>query len=203
MFRNAQFINVTVVQGVFVFIVATIAMLLFAAATQGWFLAKNRFYESIAFLLIAFTLFRPRFWMDMVSALYLEEAPAAIIRAAADIPRGQKLRIKVADLSDLGDLIQFVALLLIADGATGEEKLAAVGLTFRNEGDQMFVDDVSFGSAAANAGLDRDQEVLRVLKPVPQPNKYLMFIPALLLLGLVVFLQRGHNPRATRQTATA
>jgi TRAP-type uncharacterized transport system fused permease subunit len=98
-------INVTVVQGVFVFIVATIAMLLFAAATQGWFLAKNRFYESIAFLLIAFILFRPSFWMDMVSAPYLEEAPAAIIQAAADIPRGENLRIKVADLSDLGDLI--------------------------------------------------------------------------------------------------
>ena len=54
-------------QGIFVFITATIAMLLFAAATQGWFLARNRFYETIALLLVAFTLFRPGFWMDMVS----------------------------------------------------------------------------------------------------------------------------------------
>jgi hypothetical protein len=45
-------------------------------------------------------------------------------------------------------------LLRIADGATGEETLAAAVLTFRNEGDQMFIDDVSFGSAAASAGLD-------------------------------------------------
>lgn len=30
-------------QGLFIFVVATIAMLLFAAATQGWFLARNRF----------------------------------------------------------------------------------------------------------------------------------------------------------------
>jgi len=67
----------------------------------------------------------------------------------------------------------------------------------------MIIDDVSFDSAAQNAGLDWDQEVLRVLKPVPQPTKYLMFIPALLLLGLVVFLQRGRAARAPRQAAAA
>ncbi len=67
-------IDVTMVQGIFVFIVATIAMLLFAAATQGCFLASNRIYETVALLLIAFTLFRPGFWMDMVSPPYSEEA---------------------------------------------------------------------------------------------------------------------------------
>jgi TRAP transporter 4TM/12TM fusion protein len=196
-------INVTMVQGIFVFFVATVAMLLFAAATQGWFLAKNRFYETIALLLIAFTLFRPGFWMDMVSAPYLEEAPAAITQAAADTEVGQTLRVRVAGLNDLGDPIEFVALVPITEGATGEEKLANAGLTFREEGDKMFINDVAFGSAAAEAGLDWDQEVVRVLKPVSQPSKYLMFIPALLLLGLIVFLQRGRSTRAPRETAHA
>jgi TRAP-type uncharacterized transport system fused permease subunit len=50
-------------QGIFVFVTATMAMLLFAAATQGWFFAKNRIWES-ALLLVAFSLFRPGFWMD-------------------------------------------------------------------------------------------------------------------------------------------
>ncbi|HEY9039777.1 MAG TPA: TRAP transporter permease [Roseovarius sp.] len=196
-------INVTMVQGVFVFIVATVAMLLFAAATQGWFLAKNRFYETIVLLLIAFTLFRPGFWMDMVSAPYLEEEPAAITQAAADTDIGQTLRVRVAGMNDLGDPIEFVALVPITEGTTGEEKLENAGLTFRDEGGKMFIDDVAFGSAAAEAGLDWDQEVLRVLKPVPQPSKYWMFIPALLLLALIVFLQRGRNTRAPRKTAQA
>ncbi|WP_108482723.1 TRAP transporter permease [Oceaniglobus ichthyenteri] len=196
-------INVTLIQGIFVFIVATVAMLLFAAATQGWFLARNRFYETIVLLLIAFTLFRPGFWMDMVSAPYLEEAPAAITEAAADTDIGQTLRVRVAGLNDLGDPIEFVALVPITAGATGAEKLENAGLTFREEGDRMFIDDVAYGSAAAEAGLDWDQEVVRVLKPVPQPSKYWMFIPALLLLGLIVFLQRGRNARAPRKTALA
>jgi TRAP transporter 4TM/12TM fusion protein len=196
-------IGVTWAQGIFVFIVATFAMLLFAAATQGWFLAKNRFYESAALLLIAFTFFRPGFWMDMVSPPYSEEAPTEIVQAANDTPAGEELRLRVAGLNDLGDPIEFVALLPIGEGATGEEKLEAAGLAFREDSGKMLVDDVVYDSAAQSAGLDWDQEVLRVLKPVSQPSKYFMFIPALLLLLLVIFLQRGRNARGTRQSVAA
>ncbi|THF92128.1 MAG: DUF3394 domain-containing protein, partial [Sulfitobacter sp. SK025] len=196
-------IDVTIAQGVFVFIIATFAMLLFAAATQGWFLAKNRFYETIALLLIAFTLFRPGFWMDMVFPPFEEEAPAAIVQAAAETPTGQDLRIRVSGVGDLGDPIEFVSLLPIGGGATGEERLEAAGLAMRTEGDRMFIDDVAYGSPAQAAGLDWDQKILRVLKPVPTPSKYWMFIPALLLLALVVMLQRGRNQRGTSRTVTA
>ena len=162
-------IDVTWAQGIFVFLIATIAMLLFAAATQGWFLARNRFYETIALLLIAFTLFRPGFWMDMVAPPYAEENPAAIAEAAMATAPGDDLRIRVAGLNDLGDPIEFVAILPIEDGATGDERLENAGLLFRDEDGKMIVDDVAFGSAAADAGLDWDQEVLRVLRPVSQP----------------------------------
>lgn len=193
-------IDVTWGQGIFVFIIATIAMLLFAAATQGWFLAKNRIYETVALLLIAFTLFRPGFWMDMVSPPYSEEAPVNIAAAALATPVGEDLRLRVAGMNDLGDPIEFVAVLAIGDGATGEERLETAGLVFRTDGDTMIIDDVGYDSAASIAGLDWDQEVLRVLRPLNQPSKYLMFIPALLLLGLVVFLQRGRAARAVRKS---
>ncbi len=195
--------NVNWAQGIFVFIIATVAMLLFAAATQGWFLAKNRFYESIALLLIAFTLFRPGFWMDMVFPPYSEQPPTEIAAAAEDVPAGDELRIRVSGVNDLGDPIEFVALVPIGDGETGAEKLENAGLIFRTEEDKMFIDDVTFGSPASEAGLDWDQEVLRVLKPVATPTKYLMFIPALALLALVVFLQRARNEKASRRRATA
>ena len=196
-------IGVTWGQGLFIFVVATVAMLLFAAATQGWFLARNRFYESIALLLTAFTLFRPGFWMDMVYPPYSEEAPAEIVQAAEETPAGERLRLRVSGVNDLGDPLEFVALLPIGVGETGAEKLEASGLMFREDGDKMIIDDVIYDSPAQSAGLDWDQEVLRVLKPVPQPSKYWMFIPALLLLALVVFLQRGRAARETRKPATA
>ncbi|MBT8412599.1 MAG: DUF3394 domain-containing protein, partial [Octadecabacter sp.] len=140
---------------------------------------------------------------DMVSPPYSEEQPVEIAAAALATPVGEDLRLRVAGVNDLGDPIEFVAVLTIQDGATGEERLENAGLAFRNEGDTLFIDDVSFGSAAQDAGLDWDQEVLRVLRPVNQPSKYLMFLPALLLLGGVVVLQRGRAQRTVRKAEAA
>src|SRR3546814_6145175 len=66
-------IDVTWWQAVIVFVTATLAMLMFTAAMQGYFLARSRIYETIALLLVAFTLFRPGFWMDLAVAPYRSE----------------------------------------------------------------------------------------------------------------------------------
>ncbi len=182
-------IDVDLAHGIFIFITATIAMLLFAAATQGWFLTRNRFYESIALLLVAFTLFRPGFWMDMLYPPYAEEPPAALADAALATPTGDQLRVRVSGVNDVGDPIEFVALIGMGDATTGEDRLADAGITLRTDGESTIIDDVAFGSAAAEAGLDWDQEVLRVLRPVDVPSKYWMYLPAILLLGFVWMLQ--------------
>ena len=57
------------------FVIATVAMLIFTAGSQGYFISKSRIWESLALILIAFTLFRPGFWMDMASPPYIETAP--------------------------------------------------------------------------------------------------------------------------------
>jgi len=193
-------INVDWAHGIFVFIIATIAMLLFAAATQGWFLTRNRFYETIALLLVAFTLFRPGFWMDMVSPPFANVPPAEIEQAAMDTPVGENLRLEVSGLNSVGDPVTFTALLPVGEGETGKDRLLASGLEYIQNGDEMVIDNVTFGSPAQEAGFDWDQKIEKVLRPADQPTKYLMFIPALILLGLVVMLQRG---RARPQPATA
>jgi TRAP transporter 4TM/12TM fusion protein len=193
-------INVGWAQGIFVFITATIAMLLFAAATQGWFLTRNRFYESIALLLIAFTLFRPGFWMDMVAPPFEDVPPAAIEQAAMDVAVGENLRLQVSGLNAVGDPVTFTALLPVGEGETGQDRLFASGLEYLINGDEVVVDNVTFGSPAAEAGFDWDQKVEQVRKPAPQPSKYWMFIPGLILLGFVVMLQRG---RARPEPAAA
>ena len=181
--------------GIFVFIVATVAMLLFAAATQGWFLTKNRFYESIALLLVAFTLFRPGFWMDMIEPPYKTLAGTEIEQAAMELNPGDELRLLVDGLDSVGDPVTFVAPIPVGEGETGADRLLSSGLALLTNGDEVVIDNVTFDSAAQKAGLDWDQKVKSVLLPVPQPSKYWMYIPALLLLAGVVFLQRGRAPR--------
>ncbi len=193
-------IDVTWAQGLLVFVVATVAMLLFAAATQGWFLARNRVHETLLLLLIAFTFFRPGFWMDMVAPPFDDVPPAEIEAAAMAAVPGEALRLRIDGLDAVGDPISFVALLPVGAGETGAERLAASGLEYIN-GDTLIVDNVGFGSPAAEAGLDWDQTITRVQVPADQPSKYWMFIPAMLLLALVIWMQRGRQREPQAATA--
>ncbi len=195
-------INVGWIQGIFTFIVATIAMLIFAAATQGYFLTKSRIWESLALLLVAFTLFRPGFWMDMVSPPFVEKAPTAITEAAGNVPQGGDLRLQVAGINDLGDPLTFTALLSLPDGDDGAKRLEDAGITLRTEGEKVFIDDVAFDSVAATAGLDWDQEVLIVREPISQPSRFLMFIPALIVFWLIIMAQRRRK-EVTPETGSA
>ena len=194
-------IDVDWAQGIFVFIVATIAMLLFAAATQGWFLARNRIYETVALLLIAFTLFRPGFWMDMIAPPFESVPPAQIEAAALAAPVGSDLRLEVDGVNAVGDPVSFTALLPVMEGETGADRITAAGLTLLTNGDEVIIDGAAFGSAAAEAGFDWDQKIKSVLAPVEAPSKYWMFIPALILLAGVVMLQRGRAAKPKPATA--
>jgi TRAP transporter 4TM/12TM fusion protein len=196
-------INVDVFHGFAVFIIATVAMLLFAAATQGWFLTRNRLWEGVALLLIAFTLFRPGYFMDMLFPPYVEQAPTELSQAAMGTPAGEDLRIRIAGLDQYGDPIEFVVLLPMGNEATGEERLEAAGLALRTDGDKVIVDNVTFGSPAQSAGMDWDQEILRVLRPEAVPSKYWMILPALGLLALIVMLQRRRADRVAPLAAAA
>ncbi|MEQ8430874.1 MAG: TRAP transporter permease [Roseovarius sp.] len=193
-------IEVNWAQGIFVFVVSTVAMLLFAAATEGWFLARNRIYETIALLLIAFTLFRPGFWMDMVAPPFEDVPPAEIEQAFADAQVGQDIRMTVNGMNAVGDPVTFTALVPVLEGETGADRVLAAGIEYLNNDGTIIIDNVNFDSPAQQAGLDWDQEIVEVKSPAPQPSKYLMFIPAALLLALVVFLQRR---RRTPEAATA
>jgi hypothetical protein len=81
-------------QAAFVFVTATFAMLLFAAATQGYFLAPSRWWESAALLLVAFTLFVPNFWLERVQPRF-ETLPATQFEAALDGGRARRPRLRI------------------------------------------------------------------------------------------------------------
>jgi acyl-CoA synthetase (AMP-forming)/AMP-acid ligase II len=178
-------------------------MLIFAAATQGYFMiTRNRWYESILLLLVAFTLFRPGFWMDMIVPAYNEISPTEMERIASEVPPGQEFRLHVDGVNDIGDPISFVAILALPDGATGSERLENAGVEFIEMDGQLVVDNVAFNSIAQRAGLDWDQTVTGVLVPNPQPWKELMYIPALIVLGLIILAQRRRRDKTASPDAS-
>ncbi|MDX5360433.1 MAG: TRAP transporter permease [Alphaproteobacteria bacterium] len=186
-------INVTFVQGIFVFIVALIAMLLFAAATQGYFLARSRLWETAALLLIAFTLFRPGYWLDQVADPYVEVQATQIFEAAEAKPSGDTLRVLIeGEELGTGQIVSKAVRLPLGEaGPSGEERLLAnAGLEFRVEGDRVFVDNLEFGGFAEQNGIDFDWEVLKVEVAADRMPKEVFYLPALALLVVVVLFQR-------------
>ncbi|QNH06907.1 TRAP transporter permease [Pseudomonas sp. B11D7D] len=190
-------IDVDFWHGVIIFIVATIAMLIFAAGTQGFFLVRSRLYESALLLLVAFTLFRPGFWMDMLHDPYQEVPPAQLAQALDGVEDGSSLRLRILGENAVGDPREFTVLLPVPAGASGQERLEKLGVNLYEEGDKVLVDSVTFGSLAADAGLEFDQQILSVRAPTDRWIKELMWIPGFLLFGLVVLLQRRRKAAQT------
>ncbi|WLI72797.1 TRAP transporter permease [Halomonas alkalicola] len=196
-------IDVGWLQGIVIFIIATIAMLIFAAGTQGYMIVRNRWYESVLLLLVAFTLFRPGFWMDKVHDPYEAVPPSQFVQALGDVEDGSNLRVQIAGEDAFGDPMTTYVLVPVPRGDTGEERMERLGMELWVDGDQAMVDFVEFGSLAADLGFDFDQEILEVLAPVDRWAKEWMWIPGFLVFGLVVMLQRRRREPGTGQAATA
>ena len=187
-------IDVDLLHGIIIFVVATIAMLIFAAATQGWLVVKSRWYESLLLLLIAFTLFRPGFWMDIVHDPYRSIPPAQLEQSLERLDKGSNLRVQVAGEDDIGQPRTFFVLVPVPEGANGAERLNKLGLLLMEDGDRTIVDMVTYGSPAADLGFEFDQEIVEILAPVDRWAKEWMWIPAVGVFLLVFGLQWRRRP---------
>ncbi|MBE0576019.1 MAG: TRAP transporter permease [Desulfuromonadales bacterium] len=81
-------------EAIFIFIMTCIGTCAFAGATQGWFIAKNRWYELLALLLVCGMTFRPYFFAEMLG---IEERHLSYLLGAAlfaAIYAVQKLRVR-------------------------------------------------------------------------------------------------------------
>ncbi|MEC7764757.1 MAG: TRAP transporter permease [Pseudomonadota bacterium] len=205
-------IDVTWVQGIIVFIVATIGILIFTAATMGWFLTKNRIWETVAMLLIAFALFRPGFFMDQIQPPYDEVEPTALEQRLDQAPAGRDLRVVISgpdfDTLEMKDL---TVVLTVPEVEGAQARLDEWGLMLMPEGDQVILEEPMFGTelsdrlASFDFYGDEPVTISAVQAPADQLPKELMFIPALALMALIAFLQsrRAQAAPTTREGVPA
>ena len=175
---------------------ATIAMLVFASATQGWFVTRTRWYEALIMLVVAFTLFRPGFWMDMIHPEY-DQVPATQLEEMVEQePDGGHLRMWVEGIDAEGREVSKAVMLPLGDAdATFSERLQRAGLLTMEVGDRQQISNVRFGSQADRLGLDMGMDITGLLIPADRPDRRWFFIPALLVLGLVWLVQKRRRDR--------
>ncbi len=191
-------LDVTLTQGILVFISATIAILVFTAGTMGYFLTRSRIYESIALVFIAFVLFRPDFFMNRIQPEFVDVAPAEVVSAVDAAEVGDNLRFVVRGPDfDTGDMVDISLVVPVPEGADATSQLEAMGFITLIEGDQVAIDEPLYGSpitdSLSNMDFYGDEPVVitTVKAPQEQMAKELIFIPALILLGLIMLLQRA------------
>ncbi len=202
-------IDVGPVKAIMVFFVALAAMLVFAAGTMGYFFTRNRLWESAALVLVAMLLFRPGLVLDYVQPPFVIAEPAKVFDIAKSAPNGDSIRLKLEGENLDGDFISSTFVLPLGDkGAEGFDRLAsAAGLELVESDGKIIVDSLGFGGPAEQAGVDFDWQLVAIEKPADRMPKELVYIPALALLALIIFLQRRRMPREAgrpnRQEAAA
>ncbi|MDX1633815.1 MAG: TRAP transporter permease [Marinobacter sp.] len=166
-----------------------IGMLVFSAATQGYWLTKSYKWETLILLLVTFTMLRPGFWWDRIYPPHEQQPASQLMEYIEQVPPGGNLVVQASgmslDGSDVSTYMQFE----VPAGDSPEARLEATGLELREEDDRMLVDFVQFGSPAEAAGLQYGWTIDTIRVPLERPPKEWMFVPALLLLGLVAYGQ--------------
>jgi TRAP transporter 4TM/12TM fusion protein len=172
-----------------------LAMGAFVAASQNWLLTRNRWYETVALLVICLTLFRPSFWLDMISAPLTNLPAAQIATEVQKAPKDGALRLRVATQDSSGDTVDKLVRLTLGAGNSVAERLATSGLTLHQVGEEVVIQSVRFGSEARKYGLQPGDKIGAVVVPADRATPYWFTIPALVVLGLIFFAQRRRRER--------
>ena len=190
----------SVISFISVVISSVIAILLFAAATQGYWLVKNRLWETILMLIVAFMFFRPGYFWDKVDPPYENISGQELFTIADNMNEGEPIRFVVEGETIEGVQRSYTFLLPLADGQTGRERVNNTGLQIDDLFGDMEVAMVLPGISSSRAinkqvesikvaGVDSGWIITSVLKERETMPKQIVYIPAILLIGLVGMVQ--------------
>lgn len=201
-------INVSVSKAIFVFIVAVIAMLLFASATQGYMFVRNRLWESAALLLIAFTLFRPGYWLDKLQPPYESITPERVYEVVGETtPNGVVTMVVSGPDFDSGETTSTTILVPLGGSNTDDaaKRLQDAGLTVSIADGQTTIEEPfpgtpffeTIGKSFDFYG-DEPVQIAEVKKPSVRIFKEIFYLPAIALLALIIWLQRRRERKEKR-----
>ncbi len=169
-----------------IFFIALVAILCFSSATQGWMLVRLRWYEILGLILITWMLFLPNSAMNRI---YPEFAPASLDEFSEgdlDLKQNQKLRIHITRETNYGDRYK----LYVFEGNKIHEGAKSLGLKLEPEQDRFVVAGLDFMGPAEKVGINFFDYVTSVdIEQINRPAKELVYIPAFLLLILIILGQ--------------
>jgi len=179
-------------------------MLLFAAATQGYWLDRSRWWETILLLVFTFLLFRPGYIYDKIQAPYNNVPGKEIFKVADNMKAGDRLGFVVSGETIEGKERKYTFVMPLAEGKTGKERVNETGFQLDDMFGPMEVAMVIPGhnkqvEAMKKAGVDSGWIIESVRVKNERMPKQIILIP----IFFAIFLLGWHQNRRRKKTELA
>ena len=176
--------------GLLVIITSLIGILVFTAATQGWFFNKLRFYEIIIFLIISLSFLAPDFVLNKFYPKYNYEDLSQM--HLINLDNSKENRFKVTRLSDYGERYK----LFVIEKNTFKSKftLENYGISISNIQNKIIVNSIKWNSEAKKDGFQTGDIISEYkIENLDRPKKSLVYpfaFSGLLFFGYLNYKRR-------------
>ena len=151
---------------------AIAGMLVFAAGTQGWFITRSRWYESVLLLLVTFTFLRPDFWLDFAFPRYDVSPPQKLMEFVTAAPADTGLRVEIEGTTLEGKQMKKTVLLPLGKEGPASQRLARSGLTTMALPEGIQISAVGLHSSADKAGFEQGFMMTGIETLAKRPAKF-------------------------------
>ena len=182
--------------GMMVIITSLIAILIFSAATQGWFINRMKWYEIIAFLLISMSLFRPDYILDKINPKFNIQTLRATEIKSLFFENNREIHFKMTRRTGYGD--RYKLFVIEKDSFKEKFNLEDYGVNLINKNDKLSVASVKWDSLAKKHGIESGDVITEFkIENLNRPNKAIVYPFAfifLLIFGYMNFKFGKENP---------
>ena len=154
--------------GLIVIITSLIAILVFTAATQGWFITKLRWYEIVVFILISLSLFRPDYVLDKFYPKYEYKQLQISNLQFINLKPDREVHIRVTRRTEYGD--RYKLFVINKDSFKENYSLDEYGINLIDKEGRMTVDTLNWNGLAKKSGVETGDVISEFKTEILQNN---------------------------------
>ena len=172
--------------GLLVVSTSLIAILVFTAATQGWFINRLRWYEIIIFIVISMSLFRPGYILDQFSPKFDNKEVNVQEISSLKLDPSRDVHIKITRRTEYGD--RYRLFVIEKESFENEYSLEEAGIVLADIEGRITVDNLKWNGLAKKMGTETGDVISEFkIENLDRPNKAIIYP-----FSLVIFCIFGY-----------
>jgi len=173
--------------GLLVVFTSLTAILIFTAATQGWFINRLRWYEIIIFIVIAMSLFRPGYILDKFSPKFDNKKVNVQEISSLKLDPSRDVHIKITRRTEYGD--RYRLFVIEKESFENEYSLEEAGIILADIEGRITVDNLKWNGLAKKMGTETGDVISEFkIENLDRPNKAIIYPFSLVIFCIFGYL---------------